>query len=64
MNKQELEKFWNDFIGDSGSVESSSITQIFMRGPFAGHSIREIMEVCIHELGKIRPKITHDHDGM
>jgi len=57
ISNEELEQFWEDYIGNTGEVNSDSITQIFMRGPFAGYSIRELMEVCIKELGKKRPKI-------
>lgn len=57
MTDEELEKFWEDYIGDSGVVDNSAITQIFAKGPFGGFSIREVMEICIHKLGKRRPKI-------
>jgi hypothetical protein len=60
--KEELEEFWTTFIGDSGKIESGSITQIFVRGPFAGHSIREVMELCISTLNKPRPEITQSEN--
>jgi hypothetical protein len=57
MTDEQLEEFWQDYIGDSGVVESQAINQIFARGPFGGLSVREVMEICIHRLGKRRPKI-------
>ncbi len=61
FSDQELEEFWTTYIGDSGQIESSSITQIFVRGTFGGYSIREIMEYCIIRLNKPRPKIINDN---
>ena len=57
LHLEELEYFWKTYIGNSGKIESSAITQIFVYGPWAGHSIREVMELCILRLNKVRPTI-------
>jgi len=56
----ELETFWQDYIGNGPEVEASSLNQVFAKGVFAGYSIRDVMEACIHRLGKSRPKIVSD----
>ena len=61
FSKPELEQFWTTYIGDSGEIGSSSITQIFVRGTWAGYSIREVMEICIHQLNKPRPTIINEN---
>lgn len=57
FSNEQLEEFWNTFIGDAWKIESNAITQVFVRGTFAGHSIREVMELCISQLNKPRPKV-------
>jgi len=61
FSKPELEQFWTKYIGDGGKIASSSITQIFVRGPWAGYSIREVMEICIHRLNKTPPTIINEN---
>lgn len=58
----ELEQFWKDYIGDSGRIVSSALNQIFVKGPFGGHSVRQVMGACVHRLGKALPVEVSDED--
>jgi hypothetical protein len=57
LSKEFLEEFWNKEVGDRKQLESSSLTQVFMSGPFGGFSIREALEYTSQKLGLELPPI-------
>lgn len=61
ISNEELEDFWKTWITDP--IDSSVLTQVFAKGPFAGFSVREVMEACVNRLGKTKPKVTKDHSN-
>ena len=54
-----LKEFWDTYIGERDSVESAGLNQIFLRGPFEGQSIRQVMGYAAIKLN--RPKPTEYH---
>lgn len=61
LNNTQLEEFWAEYVGDSGKIESDATTQVFMRGPYAGYSIYDLMLYCAEKLGKTMPVMVNSY---